>query len=113
VDVPPDAAEPPLAGVVAPELPPEEAALELPEEPVEADAGESVPEVVDVVDVVEVEVVAEFVVGALTAELVDVGTVNGGTSEVSSALELPPPHAATPAPSTNAAETAASFRARG
>ncbi|MBV9799637.1 MAG: hypothetical protein JO039_16440 [Solirubrobacterales bacterium] len=109
VELPPDAAEPPVAGVIAPELPADDAPA-LPEAPLDADAGELVP---DVVDVVDVDVVAEVeVVGGLTAELDDVGTVNAGTSEVSSAFELPPPQDARTTLSTIAAHTAANGRAR-
>jgi hypothetical protein len=63
------------------------------EEPPDADgpADEFVP-VVLVVEVVEVVVV---LLGVEVDALAEVGTVNGGTSDVSGAL-VPPPHAARP-----------------
>jgi hypothetical protein len=68
-------------------------------------------ELVDVVDVVVV-FVGVVLLGAAAAT-VDVGTVNGGTSDVSAVVE-PPPHAAMPTDSTRPLIRAATqLRVRG
>jgi hypothetical protein len=82
----------------------------------EADGLEDEPlddelELVDVVDVVVVFVGVVLLGDA--AAMVDVGTVNGGTSDVSAVVE-PPPHAAMPTDSTRPPIRAATqLRVRG
>jgi hypothetical protein len=63
-----------------------------PDEPVDAEGDEPVEPVVEVVVVLVVDVVLVVPAGAA----VEVGTVNGGTSEVSVVAD-PPPQAARPA----------------
>jgi hypothetical protein len=99
-EVPPPEVPPPP--VVPPDVPPpdvpplEEPADELPV-PDDADDDEDGEELLDDVEVVPVVLVVVDPVVAGAALMVAVGTVRGGTSEVSVVAADPPPHAATPA----------------
>ena len=98
-EVPPPEVPPPAVppDVPPPDVPPlEEPADELPV-PEDADCDEDGDELLDDVEVVPVVLVDVDAVVAGAALMVAVGTVRGGTSEVSVVAADPPPHAATPA----------------